>query len=51
MYVVKIKYASGYSDIGQCDTEDEAREAVSAAWQRMAAGQDGITDILAWEDF
>jgi hypothetical protein len=48
---VKIKYSSGYSDLGQCATEDEAREVVSAAYLRMLAGEDGITDVIAWEDF
>jgi hypothetical protein len=48
MYNVKIKYASGKSDIRRC-TEDEARKAVIAAYGRMK--QDGITDIIAWKDF
>lgn len=51
MFHVKIKYRTGYSDLGQCDTEDEAREAVRAAYARMLAGQDGITDVTCWEDF
>lgn len=51
MFNVKIKYCSGRSDLGQCATEDEAREAVRAAYARMLAGQEGITDVIAWEDF
>jgi hypothetical protein len=51
VFNVKIKYSSAYSDLGQCDTEEEARAAVRAAYGRMLAGQDGITDIIAWEDF
>jgi hypothetical protein len=51
MFNVKIKYQSGSSDTGQCATEEEAREAVRAAYLRMLAGQDGITDVIAWEDF
>lgn len=50
MYNVKIKYASGKSDVRRC-TEDEAREALAVAYRRMLAGQDGITDIIAWADF
>ena len=48
MYNVKIKYASGRTDVRRC-TEDEARTAVIAAYRRMK--QDDITDILAWKDF
>lgn len=51
MFNVKIKYKSGGSDLGQCATEEEAREAVQAAYARMLAGQEGITDVIAWEDF
>jgi hypothetical protein len=51
VFNIKIKYASGASDLGQCATEAEAREAVSAATLRMMTGQDGITDVIAWEDF
>ena len=47
MFNVKIKYSSGYSDLGQCASEDEAREAVKAAYLRMLAGE----DVIAWEDF
>lgn len=50
MYNVKIKYVSGKTDLRRC-TEAEAREAVLAAYGRMVAGQDGITDITAWKDF
>jgi hypothetical protein len=50
MYNVKIKYQSGESNVTRC-TEDEAREAVSRATLRLAAGQDGITDVICWEDF
>ncbi len=51
MFQVRVRYESGHSDLAQCVTEDEAREAVSAATLRMVAGQDGITDVIAWEDF
>jgi hypothetical protein len=51
MFIIKLKYKSGRSDVGQCATEDEAREAVRAAYARMLAGQEGITDVIAWEDF
>ena len=50
MFNVKIKYQSGESDVTRC-TEDEAHDAVTAAYLRMMAGQDGITDIISWEDF
>lgn len=50
MFTVKIKYASGSSDVMSC-TEDEARSAVVTATGRMAAGTDGITDVIAYEDF
>jgi len=49
MFKVKVNYTSGYSDLGECATEDEAREAVTQATLRMAAGQDGIVDVIAWE--
>jgi hypothetical protein len=49
VYQVKITYDSGYADIGECDTEDEARATVSRATLRMMAGEDGITDVNAWE--
>jgi len=49
VYRVKITYRSGYSDIGECDTEEEARIAVSQVTQRMMAGEDGITDVTSWE--
>jgi hypothetical protein len=51
MFNVKVKYSSGDSDLGRCDTEDEAREAVSAAYLRMLASREGITDVIAWADF
>jgi hypothetical protein len=50
MINVKVKYSSGHSDLSRC-SEDEAREVVVAAYLRMAAGQEGITDVIAWEDF
>lgn len=49
MYRIKITYQSGYSDIGECGTEAEARAAVSQAMLRMMSGEDGITDVTAWE--
>jgi hypothetical protein len=51
VFNIKVKYRSGNCDLGQCTTEDDAREAVRAAYARMLAGQDGITDVIAWEDF
>jgi hypothetical protein len=51
VFNIKVKYSSGSSDTGRVATEAEAREAVSAATMRMLAGQDGITDVIAWEDF
>lgn len=51
MYNIRIKYSSGRSDISQCATEEEARGVVSATYLRMLAGQEGITDVIAWEDF
>ena len=50
MYNVKIKYASGKSDLKRC-TEAEWSEAWRAAYRRMLAGKDGITDVIAWKDF
>ena len=50
MYTVKIKYASGSADVMRC-TEDEARSMVVSAFSRMAAGQDGITDVISYPDF
>ena len=49
MYKVKICYESGYADIGECATEAEARKVVSMATLRMMTGQDGISDVAAWE--
>jgi hypothetical protein len=49
VYRVKIKYDSGYADIGECDTDDEARATAGHATLRMIAGRDGITDVIAWE--
>jgi hypothetical protein len=51
MFNIRVKYSSGNSDLGQCASEDKAREAVTAAYLRMLAGEDGITDVIAWEDF
>ena len=51
MYNIKIKYKTGSSDLRRCATEDDAREAVRAAYARMLAEQDGITDVIAWKDF
>ena len=50
MFNVKIKYGPDRSEVVR-GTEAEAREAVSAAYLRMLAGQEGITDVIAWEDF
>lgn len=50
MFRIRVTHTSGCSAIGECDTEEEARKAVSAATLRMLAGQDGITDVTAWED-
>jgi hypothetical protein len=49
MFQVKIRYESGSSDTVRC-TEEEAHRVVTQATLRMASGQDGISDVIAWED-
>lgn len=51
MFIIRVKYRSGRSDTGECATEEEARAAVSAAYARMLAAQEGITDVTCWQNF
>ncbi|HEX6452661.1 MAG TPA: hypothetical protein VF060_24775 [Trebonia sp.] len=49
MFRVKVTYRTGYSDIGECDTEAQALEAVKAAEARMQSGEYGIDDVSYFE--
>jgi hypothetical protein len=46
MFRVRINYKSGASDLLECP-EAEAREAVSRASLKMAAGE--VINVIAWE--
>ena len=51
MFNVRVKFQAGGSDTSRYATEDEAWEAVRAAYGRMRAGREGISDVLCWRDF
>lgn len=48
MYTVKIKYASGESDVTRCSETERVR---LCSQPTGGCGKDGITDIIAWKDF